>query len=395
MKFIYIFMIFLTFTNLSSCTKEKYSVYYPNGYEHLNINDVNLLYLDGNYNSTENKTNTMCIFFKNIEDMIIFSEKENNNEYLVSIIFKDNTSVLMKYRNKKIFPETISLYKNGTMIKGLVKMDLVKYDNIDVTFYMNSTMELISGIKLKNDINNYKENLNLDKDENYNLNIMMNSLFILNSINNHIMNDSQFQARAGFGPIFQALGAIAMGIVKGVMAAIGILVGSYIVATFIVAPLINLIINSAKKALEAKKVDEKFLIEYKKSSALLLEEDESIIFDGDIFNISKLKIILSAKGNLYPIKWYIKNKPSSISYEGINSYFRFKDAKFDGRDYYVKPDGLIINFLNSIGNDTYSIDEIEKIKSLPNGESIIICFEFANKAIINGYYTDNITMEIK
>ncbi|WP_241472507.1 hypothetical protein [Brachyspira hyodysenteriae] len=101
MKFIYIFMIFLTFTNLSSCTKEKYSVYYPNGYEHLNINDVNLLYLDGNYNSTENKTNTMCIFFKNIEDMIIFSEKENNNEYLVSIIFKDNTSVLMKYRNKK------------------------------------------------------------------------------------------------------------------------------------------------------------------------------------------------------------------------------------------------------------------------------------------------------
>lgn len=390
MKLICIFMIILTLFNLSACTKHEYSVYYPSTPETPSIyEDINFMYLDSNYTSVENKTDIMCIFFKDIEDMVIFSEKENDNEYLVSVILKNNTSVLMRYKNKKIFPETISFYKNSTIIKGLVKMDLVKYNNIDVTFYMNDTMELISGIELKNDIKNYKENFNLDKDENYNLNIMMNSLFILNSINNHITNNGQFQASAGFGPIFQALGTIVTGIAEGIMAAVGILVGLSIVTAIIVVPLISLITDSAKKALESKKVDEQFVINYRNSSAVILKDNQDIVFDGDLFIVNNvLNLVIPIKSDLAPIRWYIKHKPDSMSYAQIGQYFLFKN--YNDNPISIKPDGLIVNLLVSGGMSeaTFYIKN-EKIQNLPDGESIIICFEFPKYSIVNGYYTDN------
>ena len=62
----------------------------------------------------------------------------------------------------------------------------------------------------------------------------------------------------------------------------------------------------------------------------------------------------------------------------------------------VKPDGLIVNLIFSeVKPEATFYLQYEKIKNLQDGESVIICFEFANKAVINGYYTDNICMEIK
>ena len=395
MKFMYIFMILLTLLNLSACTRQKYSVYYPDGYEYLNLKDVNLLYLDSNYNSSENKTDMMAILFKNMQDIIIFSEKESDNEYLVSIISKDNTSVLMRYKNKKIFPETVSFHKNGTVIKGLVKMDLIDYSYADITFYMDNTMELISSIKLDNDIKNYKDNVNLDKDENYNLNIMRNILFILNSINNHIMNNGQVQTRGRVGTIFKALGTMIGDIGRGVLIALGFLGVVGLVVTVVVVPIAKLIIESIEESKKSKKMDEKFVINYKNSSALILKDGQDIIFDGDSFGINNtLNLVLPVKYDLAPIKWYIKDKPDSMNYGEVGQYFLFRN--YNNTPIGVKPDGLIVNLIFSeVKPEATFYLQYEKIKNLQDGESVIICFEFANKAVINGYYTDNICMEIK
>ena len=395
MKFMYIFMILLTLLNLSACTRQKYSVYYPNGYEHLNLNDVNLLYLDSNYNSSENKTDMMAILFKNMQDIIIFSEKESDNEYLVSIISKDNTSVLMRYKNKKIFPETVSFHKNGTVIKGLVKMDLIDYSYADITFYMNNTMELISGIKLENDIKNYKYDVNLDKDENYNLNIMRNSLFILNSINNHIMNNGQVQTRGVFGPILQALGAIVTGIAKCIMSATALLIAQTIVGIVVLAGFVALIDWSIKNSKDSRAADKKFVINYKSSSAVVLKDGQDIIFDGDSFSVNNvLNLVMPMKSDLAPIRWYIKYKPDNMSYTAINQYFLFKN--YNNNPIKVQSDGMIARLIISEGMSeaTFYI-KYEKVNNLPDGESIIVCFEFSKYSTVNGYYTDNISIEIK
>lgn len=274
-------------------------------------------------------------------------------------------------------------------------MDLVKYNNIDVTFYMNDTMELISGIELKNDIKNYKENFNLDKDENYNLNIMRNSLFILNSINDHIINNGQFQTRAGFGPIFQALGAIVTGIVNGVMAGVGLFVVQTIVAIAGIVGFAALIDWAIKNSKDPRTADEQFVINYRNSSAVILKDNQDIVFDGDSFIVNNvLNLVIPLKSDLAPIRWYIKHKPDSMSYAQIGQYFLFKN--YNNTPISIKPDGLISNLLVSGGmSDTTFYIQNEKIQNLPDGESIIICFEFSKYSTVNGYYTDNLCIEIK
>ncbi|MBW5392950.1 colicin lysis protein, partial [Brachyspira pilosicoli] len=158
---------------------------------------------------------------------------------------------------------------------------------------------------------------------------------------------------------------------------------------------ISLITDSAKKALESKKVDEQFVINYRNSSAVILKDNQDIVFDGDSFIVNNvLNLVIPIKSDLVPIRWYIKHKPDSMSYAQIGQYFLFKN--YNNTPISIKPDGLISNLLVSGGMSeaTFYIKN-EKIQNLLDGESIIICFEFQKYSTVNGYYTDNLCIEIK
>ncbi len=83
-----------------------------------------------------------------------------------------------------------------------------------------------------------------------------------------------------------------------------------------------------------------------------------------------------------------------MSYTQIGQYFLFKN--YNNNPIAIKPDGLIVNLTVSGGMSeaTFYI-QYEKIKNLPDGESIIVCFEFSKYSTVNGYYTDNLCIEIK
>ena len=222
---------------------------------------------------------------------------------------------------------------------------------------------------------------------------MMNSLFILNSINNHILNNSQVQIVI-FTPILQALGIIVTGIAKGVMASVALLIAQTIVGIAVIVGLAVLIDWSIKNRKNSKDADKKFVINYRKSSALVLKDSQDIVFDGDLFGVNNvLNLVIPLKSDLAPIRWYIKYKPNSMSYTEINQYFLFKNYNNPIR---VQSDGLITRLIISGGmpDATFYI-QYEKIKNLPDGKSIIVCFELSKYSTVNGYYTDNICIEIK
>lgn len=254
-------MIFLTLTNLFSCTEYK-SAYTPEDSKINNssYNKINISYLDDNYNVSKKKTNMLGMSFNEVKNIITFSELESNNKYTISIVNEINNSVvLMEYSSEKNFPDTISFYQEETIVKGFVKMNQNNYDYFDITFYMENNIEKFSSIKLTNDIEKYIYNPNLDNKENYQIHIMFNSLLILNSINNYILSYN-IQTRGGLGTIFSALSYMITGSIKGITIIVGAIVG-VIVGLIAIGVIIAVISDSVKKnKSKARELDSKFEI---------------------------------------------------------------------------------------------------------------------------------------
>ena len=397
-----IFMIFLTLTNLFSCARHK-SPHIPedNKVNDSSYNKINISYLDSNYNVSEGKTNMLGMSFKGVENIIVFSELEYNNKYTISIIDKINGSVvLMKYGNEKIFPDTISFYQEGTIVKGLVKMNKNNYDSFDITFYMNESSELFSSIKLTNDIEKFIYNPNLDNKENYQIHIMFNSLLILNSINNYILNyNSYIQTRGGLGTIFSALGFMAMGYAKGIAIIIGLVtVASILVIAFVVslAALIDYLVK--KYDSEAKKSESIFEVRIRNSSVIIVtEKEKDIINDKDTFDINTtLDLILAIKSQVgKDTDWRIKISSKDINDDEMKKYFSIKDLiPRPAFSFVLVNDGY---FATGDRYSEYSYHLIiEKLKELPNNiKHVSIDFYFYDDSIINGYSSTNFSIGVR
>ena len=397
-----IFMIFLTLTNLFSCARHK-SPHIPedNKVNDSSYNKINISYLDSNYNVSEGKTNMLGMSFKGVENIIVFSELEYNNKYTISIIDKINGSVvLMKYGNEKIFPDTISFYQEGTIVKGLVKMNKNNYDSFDITFYMNESSELFSSIKLTNDIEKFIYNPNLDNKENYQIHIMFNSLLILNSINNYILNyNSNIQTRGGLGTIFSALGFMAMGYAKGIAIIIGLVtVASILVIAFVVslAALIDYLVK--KYDSEAKKSESIFEVRIRNSSVIIVtEKEKDIINDKDTFDINTtLDLILAIKSQVgKDTDWRIKISSKDINDDEMKKYFSIKDLiPRPAFSFVLVNDGY---FATGDRHSEYSYHLIiEKLKELPNNiKHVSIDFYFYDDSIINGYSSTNFSIGVR
>lgn len=397
-----IFMIFLTLTNLFSCARHK-SPHIPedNKVNDSSYNKINISYLDSNYNVSEGKTNMLGMSFKGVENIIVFSELEYNNKYTISIIDKINGSVvLMKYGNEKIFPDTISFYQEGTIVKGLVKMNKNNYDSFDITFYMNESSELFSSIKLTNDIEKFIYNPNLDNKENYQIHIMFNSLLILNSINNYILNyNSNIQTRGGLGTIFSALGFMAMGYAKGIAIIIGLVtVASILVIAFVVslAALIDYLVK--KYDSEAKKSESIFEVRIRNSSVIIVtEKEKDIINDKDTFDINTtLDLILAIKSQVgKDTDWRIKISSKDINDDEMKKYFSIKDLiPRPAFSFVLVNDGY---FATGDRYSEYSYHLIiEKLKELPNNiKHVSIDFYFYDDSIINGYSSTNFSIGVR
>ena len=397
-----IFMIFLTLTNLFSCARHK-SPHIPedNKVNDSSYNKINISYLDSNYNVSEGKTNMLGMSFKGVENIIFFSELEYNNKYTISIIDKINGSVvLMKYGNEKIFPDTISFYQEGTIVKGLVKMNKNNYDSFDITFYMNESSELFSSIKLTNDIEKFIYNPNLDNKENYQIHIMFNSLLILNSINNYILNyNSNIQTRGGLGTIFSALGFMAMGYAKGIAIIIGLVtVASILVIAFVVslAALIDYLVK--KYDSEAKKSESIFEVRIRNSSVIIVtEKEKDIINDKDTFDINTtLDLILAIKSQVgKDTDWRIKISSKDINDDEMKKYFSIKDLiPRPAFSFVLVNDGY---FATGDRYSEYSYHLIiEKLKELPNNiKHVSIDFYFYDDSIINGYSSTNFSIGVR
>lgn len=397
-----IFMIFLTLTNLFSCARHK-SPHIPedNKVNDSSYNKINISYLDSNYNVSEGKTNMLGMSFKGVENIIVFSELEYNNKYTISIIDKINGSVvLMKYGNEKIFPDTISFYQEGTIVKGLVKMNKNNYDSFDITFYMNESSELFSSIKLTNDIEKFIYNPNLDNEENYQIHIMFNSLLILNSINNYILNyNSNIQTRGGLGTIFSALGFMAMGYAKGIAIIIGLVtVASILVIAFVVslAALIDYLVK--KYDSEAKKSESIFEVRIRNSSVIIVtEKEKDIINDKDTFDINTtLDLILAIKSQVgKDTDWRIKISSKDINDDEMKKYFSIKDLiPRPAFSFVLVNDGY---FATGDRYSEYSYHLIiEKLKELPNNiKHVSIDFYFYDDSIINGYSSTNFSIGVR
>lgn len=396
-----IFMIFLTLTNLFSCARHK-SPHIPedNKVNDSSYNKINISYLDSNYNVSEGKTNMLGMSFKGVENIIVFSELEYNNKYTISIIDKINGSVvLMKYGNEKIFPDTISFYQEGTIVKGLVKMNKNNYDSFDITFYMNESSELFSSIKLTNDIEKFIYNPNLDNKENYQIHIMFNSLLILNSINNYILNyNSNIQTRGGLGTIFSALGFMAMGYAKGIGIIVGIMLGVAIGFAIIGITIAAIIDKAKKNKSEAKEFDSEFEIRMRNSSVIIATKKENeIINDKDTFDINTtLDLVLAIKSQVgKDTDWRIKISSEYIDDEEMKEYFAIKDLiPRPAFSFVLVNDGY---FATGDRYSEYSYHLIiEKLKELPsNIKHVSIDFYFYDDSIINGYSSTNFSIGVR
>lgn len=397
-----IFMIFLTLTNLFSCARHK-SPHMPkdNKINDSSYNKINVSYLDNNYNVSKEKTNILGMSFKDVENIVVFSESEDNNKYIISIVDEINNSVvLMKYGSEKIFPDTISFYQDGTIIKGLIKMNKDNYDYFDITFYMGDKTEIFSSIELTNDIEKFTYNPNLNNKENYQIHIMFNSLLILNSINNYILNyNSNIQTRGGLGVIFSALASIAMGYAKAIAIILGIMLGIGIFLVAIGVTIIVIIDESQKNKSKAKEFDSKFEISMRNSSVIIAtKKEKEILNDKDTFDINTtLDLVLTIKSQVgKDTSWKIKITSKDISDEEIKKYFAIKDLIPRPEFSYVV-NFTIGDFATGIRHSEYSYHLIvDKLKKLPsNIKSVYIDFDFYDNTVINGYYSTNFSIGVR
>ena len=279
-------------------------------------------------------------------------------------------------------------------------MNKNNYDSFDITFYMNESSELFSSIKLTNDIEKFIYNPNLDNKENYQIHIMFNSLLILNSINNYILNyNSNIQTRGGLGTIFSALGFMAMGYAKGIAIIIGLVtVASILVIAFVVslAALIDYLVK--KYDSEAKKSESIFEVRIRNSSVIIVtEKEKDIINDKDTFDINTtLDLILAIKSQVgKDTDWRIKISSKDINDDEMKKYFSIKDLiPRPAFSFVLVNDGY---FATGDRYSEYSYHLIiEKLKELPNNiKHVSIDFYFYDDSIINGYSSTNFSIGVR
>lgn len=229
---------------------------------------------------------------------------------------------------------------------------------------------------------------------------MFNSLLILNSINNYILNyNSNIQTRGGLGAIFSALATMAMGYAKGIAIIVGLVTGAAILGIAFIVGLFTLIDYLVKKNdAEAKKSESKFEIRMRNSSVIIATRKENeIINDKDIFDINNpldLELTVKSQG-VKDTRCRAKINSKYISDEEIENFFVIRDLTVSSSWGIAS---IVWNFIIGVGIPKTSFHlRIERLKKLPNNiESVSVDFDFDDDdAIINGYSSTNFSIGVR